>query len=433
MNEQQYLEKAKEILNIRTPMMDKEELCIFVDRFLMQRQRYLDAFDEQGSPLYIFDHPAIVAKAKEFSDAFKAKMPQVKCFYAMKSNNHPFMIKSLVGEGYGVDVSSAEELKQAMEHCPGSVIFSGPGKTCEELGFACEHAASVIVLLDSFSELTRLEKVALRKGVKIKAGVRLMIEEKGLWRKFGIPLKDLSEFFKKANDCSNVELCGLQFHSSWNLDAGKQVGFIVNLEKALLNLERAYLKKIRFIDVGGGYWPSQGEWMQPSATPEGQLKHCLDPQLAEGMDHRCLPSLTIEEYSVRLVKALQEHIFKHLDCDIYLEPGRWLSHEAMHILLKVIDKKADDVVVADGGINMIGWERYEMDYFPVINISRPALEERSCMVFGSLCTPHDIWGYSYFGKSIDEGDILLVPTQGAYTYSLRQEFIKPLPKEAFIL
>ena len=56
------------------------------------------------------------------------------------------------------------------------------------------------------------------------------------------------------------------------------------------------------------------------------------------------------------------------------------------------------------------------------------LRERQCLVAGSLCTPHNIWGYGCFGDDIQVGDVMLVPNQGAYTYSLRQEFIKPLPK-----
>jgi len=100
----------------------------------------------------------------------------------------------------------------------------------------------------------------------------------------------------------------------------------------------------------------------------------------------------------------------------------------MHILLTVIDRKGDDIVITDGGTNAVGWERFENDYFPVINLTRPALTERPCYVLGSLCTPHDVWGYFYHGQDIRPGDVLLIPTQGAYTYSLRQEFIKPLPK-----
>ena len=99
----------------------------------------------------------------------------------------------------------------------------------------------------------------------------------------------------------------------------------------------------------------------------------------------------------------------------------------MHILLTVVDRKSSEVVITDGGTNAIGWERFETDYFPVINLSRPDVRERECLVAGSLCTPHDLWGYSYFGEDIQRGDILLIPNQGAYTYSLRQEFIKPLP------
>jgi len=97
-----------------------------------------------------------------------------------------------------------------------------------------------------------------------------------------------------------------------------------------------------------------------------------------------------------------------------------------------VDKKDDHLVITDGGTQAVGWDRFEHDYFPVINLSRPALKERECLVCGSLCTPHDLWGYSYFGQAIEIGDVLLIPTQGAYTYSLRQNFIKSLPREAFL-
>jgi len=89
--------------------------------------------------------------------------------------------------------------------------------------------------------------------------------------------------------------------------------------------------------------------------------------------------------------------------------------------------KAPDLAVTDGGTNALGWERYESDYFPVLNLTRPSMTEKQCMVLGSLCTPHDVWGYAYWGETIKEGDILMIPTQGAYTYSLRQQFIKDLP------
>ena len=99
----------------------------------------------------------------------------------------------------------------------------------------------------------------------------------------------------------------------------------------------------------------------------------------------------------------------------------------MHLLVTVVDKKEDDLVIVDAGTNAVGWERFESDYVPLLNLSRPALQEVPCQVLGALCTPHDIWGYAFWGEDIVPGDVLLVPDQGAYTYSLRQEFIKPVP------
>ena len=100
----------------------------------------------------------------------------------------------------------------------------------------------------------------------------------------------------------------------------------------------------------------------------------------------------------------------------------------MHILLQVVDKKDSRTVITDGGINLLGWERPLTEFIPVINLTRPSRKENPQRVFGSLCTPHDVWGTSIFGNGIEVGDILLIPDQGAYTYSLRQSFIKPKAK-----
>jgi diaminopimelate decarboxylase len=140
-----------------------------------------------------------------------------------------------------------------------------------------------------------------------------------------------------------------------------------------------------------------------------------------------MPAVPIEYFARQIAKALRKHVFPHISTTVYLEPGRWICNDAMHIMLRVVDKKHDDLIITDGGTNAVGWERFETDYFPVINLTHPGKSENPCLILGSLCTPHDVWGYAYFGTKIEEGDLLLIPTQGAYTYSLRQNFIKPLP------
>jgi diaminopimelate decarboxylase len=286
----------------------------------------------------------------------------------------------------------------------------------------------VTVLLDSFAELDKLERQAAKFNVRVRAGIRVTTVESGIWRKFGIPLDQLAAFFTRARSCRYVHLCGIQFHLSWNLNARAHVRFITRLGGVLREFKPRRRERIEFIDIGGGYWPSQGEWLQAEATPLGKLRQALGRPTDTDHRHYRLPAASITEFAEQIAAALQQHLPGGMNYTIYAEPGRWLCHDAMHILLRVLDRKSESLVITDGGINAVGWERYEHDYFPVINLSRPGLEERECLVAGSLCTPHDIWGYNYFGDDIQPGDVLLVPFQGAYTYSLKQEFIKPLPR-----
>ena len=411
-------------VNLKAPLLPRKELESYVQAFLKRKAEFLGAADGVGSPLYLFDRDALLSGAQRFKNAFSSLMPDLKIFFAMKSNNYPGVAEALTQAGLGLDVSSGLELTSALKLRNNQIIFSGPGKTPQELDLAAAHAGRVTVLVDSFSELDRLEHASAFNGIQMRAGVRICSEEKGMWRKFGIPLDELHGFARKAASCPHVDLCGLQFHTSWNLDSSAQTKFLKRLGQHLAGFDHSLRSRFKFLDIGGGYWPETGEWLQsPDSSPQPGAQ---DLESMSPLKHYRFSSQAITGFARDISQALNRHIFPLLDCTIYTEPGRWLCNGAMHILLTVLDKKSPDMVITDGGINLIGWERFETDYAPLINLSSPSINEQACWVMGSLCTPHDIWGYSYFGQGIQPGDRLLVPDQGAYTYSLRQSFIKPL-------
>ena len=202
--------------------------------------------------------------------------------------------------------------------------------------------------------------------------------------------------------------------------------FIAHLGKILNQMPAQFNQSIEFIDIGGGYWPEEGEWLQFAGTQEG--RGAVISSQSPGQAHYKIPSTPIETFASILFTAIDTHLFPRVNCRICFEPGRWICHSAMHLFFTVIDKKEDDLVITDAGTNAIGWERFETDYFPILNLSQSQLVENPCDILGSLCTPHDVWGYSYFGKDIRVGDLLMIPCQGSYTYSLGQNFIKPLPR-----
>jgi len=284
--------------------------------------------------------------------------------------------------------------------------------------------------MDSFAELDRLQAAAEAAGVTARAGVRLTTDERGLWRKFGLPLADMPAFFAASAQRPNVDLRGVQFHTSWNMDATAQEGFIARLGQALAGMAPGLRARVEFVDVGGGYWPPAGEWLHATATPEGRLAEAVLASGRPPLGHFRFAAAPLSDFARRIAAAVRTHLAPHAPCRLHLEPGRWVCHEGMSILLTVLDRKGGDIAITDAGTNAIGWERFESDYFPLINLTRPSLDEKPFYVLGSLCTPHDVWGYFYFGEDIQPGDTLLIPCQGAYTYSLRQNFIKPLPKVA---
>ena len=96
---------------------------------------------------------------------------------------------------------------------------------------------------------------------------------------------------------------GLQFHSSWNMNPKKQVAFIKELGETLGTLTAPDLNLIEFIDIGGGYWPEQGEWV------------LLQPDMEKRRNGTVMeinPSTPIDIFARELSLAICEHIHNRL-------------------------------------------------------------------------------------------------------------------------
>ena len=418
--------QINEILSETAVPLPESTVRAYVEGFVDRRHDFLSLAEKHGSPLYVFDEMALRRQARTFRQAFERVAPRISFYFAVKSNNHPFVTRTLLTEHFGLDVSSGVELQAALAAGAEDIVLSGPGKTLSELSLAVENADRATVLIDSVGELERLAEVARSKNTRIRAGVRVT-PPSSVWRKFGVPLERLRPFWQRAGQLEFVDLCGLQFHTSWNHGPAEQMATVEAIGREIRRWPESMRGQIAFLDIGGGYWPAQGEWLLDAATPKGKLLSVL--QRTDGLNQQrtLVAAEPIDVFSEQLAKCIEEHVFNSVTCDVCLEPGRWICNSAMHLLMTVVDRKENDLVIVDAGTNAVGWERFESDYVPLVNLSRPAMKEIPCQVLGSLCTPHDVWGYACWGEEILPGDVLLVPDQGAYTYSLRQEFIKSVP------
>lgn len=424
-------EVLRGILRPRERPLPREILKGHLDSFFRRKEVFLESASHFGTPQYFLDRPALLQRIGQFKKTFEARLRRFRGFYAVKSNSFPEIARCAMEAGFGLDVSSGLELLAAIELGCRRIIFSGPGKTKEDLRLAMTHRERVTILMDSSGELERIrgilgEKANESQGSPVRVGVRIRGGHHGIWEKFGIPLKELGPLLERASCTAGVDFQGIQFHTSWNLDPRAQVEMIRNIGSHIRDrIPRGSWARIRFMDIGGGYWPESGEWLNPSNTMWGKLVHLFSPGFEFHPQHYRLTATPLERFAAEISGEISRGGPPLTDMEIWAEPGRWICTPSMHILLRIVDKKEETIAITDGGTNLLGWERPLHEFVPVLNLSRPSHNEMRVRIFGSLCTPLDIWGMSIFGRDVLEGDIILIPDQGAYTYSLRQSFIKP--------
>lgn len=414
------------------PNIPDSDLSHIAAAVLARRDEFLACLKDLPTPCYLFDPSGFSTALVEFRQTFAAHIPRHQPFFAVKSNPHPWVLAAAVQHGYGLDVSSGRELSQALAlpDCP--IVFSGPAKSEEDHQRAIANADRVLVHLDSFRELRQLSATANRLGGRIRAGVRVSPQGHGAWSKFGIPLSDLPQFLRQAWEAPGVDLQGVQFHLSWNRSPDPYVQSLSAIAEILASLSPAERRRLRFLDIGGGFRPHRSEGYFPTDHPLGSL-------LATAADHYDEPceftapyfvkdSVPLVDYAAAIGQTLRDRIAPILDCEVYSEPGRIVSTFAMHIALRIVDRKSDDLVIVDGGIHMVGWERYLAIYHPVVNLTHPAKAELAVRIGGSLCDCEDVFGRYCYAERMEEGDILLIPYQGAYSYTTAQNFIRDIPK-----
>src|SRR5262245_52595756 len=91
---------------------------------------------EVGTPLFCYSSATIERHYWLFAEAVGA--PAAKVFYAMKANSNLAVLRTLANLGAGADTVSEGEIRKAIAAGipPARIVFSGVGKTEEELAYA---------------------------------------------------------------------------------------------------------------------------------------------------------------------------------------------------------------------------------------------------------------------------------------------------------
>lgn len=425
--------------------MPEQKPNIFAERFKEIKElapRISKIAKENATPLYIFHKAQVSQNVRTFKSAFREEGVEINIFFATKSNPYIGLLKTVVKEGEGIDVSSRRELKLAIKAGAKKIIYTGPAKTRQDFELILKHHKKITVNLESVRELKLLSQmVRLGRTEKktVKCGVRIFTKSQSGWTKFGIPLNMLRDFYDETKGKKGIDFCGIHFHISFNTSPEK---YVATMEEVGAYMKKHFsadeLKGFRYLDMGGGIVPPEFEGIYPWNPEQDMTYHKgqkdIDDIMADRFHPRFIPQETkpVEVFAADIASAYKKNILSIMpNIKLYAEPGRFVSYSSMHMALTVMDVKNGNFCITDGGNNMVGWEKYQYFYYvPIFNLSQfTDKHEIPFITYGSLCTPEDIWGYYMYTKDMPkEEDILLMPFQGAYTYTLAQNFIKEIPE-----
>ena len=118
--------------------------------------------NKYGTPAYCYSFAKLKENIINFKNNFKSLSPLI-CF-SVKSNTNENLIREIKKFGLGADVVSKGELMMALKAGvnPNKIVFSGVGKTTEEINFAIEKKI-LLINAESKSEVEIINNIAKKK------------------------------------------------------------------------------------------------------------------------------------------------------------------------------------------------------------------------------------------------------------------------------
>jgi diaminopimelate decarboxylase len=370
--------------------------ALYADRVSVER-----IVEEVGSPVYIYSASALCEAYDALAAAF-AGVRHTIC-YSIKSNMNLAVVRTLVTQGAGVDVTSGGELFRALRAGadPRKIVYSGVGKTDCEIDRALE-AEIKLFNVESRAELRRIDARAAARGVvapiafrvnpDVDAGSHPYVATALRTSKFGIPIAEAGEAYAEAKALDCVRVVGVDCH------IGSQLVSVQPFAEALARLRSLVLElrdagnRIEIIDVGGGLGVAYAEERPPTAA----------------------------EYAGAVLRAVGD-----LDCEIVLEPGRYITAGAGIFATRVLYQKRNqdrEFVIVDGAMNDLIRPALYQAHQRVEPVGPPRGPERVVDVVGPVCESGDFLAKQRPLPGVEAGDLLAVHSAGAYGFAMSSNY-----------
>ncbi len=363
------------------------------------------------TPFYVYSYKQMRDNYKTFSNYFKKVGPLI-CF-SVKSNSNVSLISELGRLGSGADVVSEGELIKALKAKikPSKIVFSGVGKTENELKFAIKKRV-LLINIESESEARLIDKISRKMrrttsiGIRINPGVDAntlsKISTGKIDSKFGLPKSNFLNFCRNFKKFKNLKIKAVSVH------IGSQITSVGPFRKTLNVLYKIIKSSpinFEYIDLGGGF-----------GIPYQRKEKKID----------------IGTYS-KLVNKFK----KRLNCKIIFEPGRFIIGNAGTLVSRIVFIKKNinkNFVILDAGMNDFmrpALYNAKHNIIPVLKLKKKI--NGNVEFVGPICESTDTFIKYRNYPLLNENNLVAITNVGAYGSSLSSNYnTRPLASEILV-
>lgn len=352
--------------------------------------------DAVGTPVYVYSADSIRQAYRRLDEAFSAYPHRIH--FALKSNSTLALIRLLRALGCRADANSVGELQVAERagFAPGELVFTGVGKTRDELAYAIGREVGTINA-ESAGELDRIAELAASMGKQARVALRVnpdidarshpKISTGMKVNKFGVPIEEARGLYRECLRRPSLKLVGVHIHIGSQITT---VGPMVRAADALVGLANTLRDDgapLEHIDIGGGL----------------------------GVSYDGTPVLTERDYAEAVLPVL-----RRCGLPVVLEPGRALVAAAGALLGTVVDVKvfpgARRFAVLDAGMTELIRPAMYGAFHRIVAVA-PGREGEGLMpwdVVGPICESSDVFGTERLLPDLRVGDRVAILDAGAY-------------------
>jgi diaminopimelate decarboxylase len=358
---------------------------------------------QHGTPLFVYSQASMLSALAAYQRGFAGRNALI-C-YAMKANSSLAILQVFAQAGCGFDIVSGGELARVLAAgaTPSKIIFSGVGKTREEMrqaldiGIACfnvESEAELEVLSEVALSMGKTAPISIRVNPNVDPKTHPYISTGLKGNKFGIAHERTVATYQRAAALKGLKVVGIDCHiGSQITTTGPYLESMDRVLDLVQAIEAAGVP-IHHIDFGGGL----------GIDYEG-----VAPPAADDLWQQLLAKIDARGYGNK---------------QLMIEPGRSLVGNAGVCVSQVLYLKPGEqknFCIIDAAMNDLPRPAMYQAHHGIVPVA-PRKGGSTCYeVVGPVCESGDWIGHDR-DLTVQQGDLVAVLSAGAYCMSMASNY-----------